>query len=744
MTPSDVDALKREMADLAKQRYTERTPERQQVCALIEKEGVLRAAGTYAAVRRVAHMTVPEGRMLSARRSLATGRVSEREFEAVLGRDDSDHINIMLRGQVAARAVCRLAIGSQAVGTGFLVAPGLLVTNNHVIGSPEDARRFVAEFDYELDLDDQPRVPIVRFSLEPDRVFVTSDRRELDFTFVAVRQKSLQGDRRIEEFGWIPLDDRVDKILTGEPAVIIQHPRGEQKRVCIFSAELVDKLEDHLHYTTDTDGGSSGSCVFNRSWQLVALHHAAVESDQLRHGQPRMVNEGIRVSSILRALQTGERVHPGVDGDRIDDREAVLRAVTDPAVIRDGRPQLGEAERPATIAADDRTSAPRVGPRTVLDEARGTVIRRKPADHFEGRSAEHFGYKSGFLRGHDIPMPALPDALDDDVTQTDQGESILRYTHYSVILSASRRMPIVTAVNIAGARSVRLGRKERDFEAADVWSYDPRVPEEAQLGPEIYDRTDFDYGHMVRREDPVWGDDNTARMANDDSFYMTNCAPQHNALNTKTWQALENAILDSARASRRNVSVFTGPVLSPDDPYVLDVQVPTAFWKVVAYLEAGELRAHGFMQWQTDMVSDMRVRPEAFADGLARAEQYQVPIRDIARITSLDFGPLLDADTFRPAGSQGRRRRLDESLIRELLPVAPRRDDRDAQDAANSVMAVLPSRAREVAPSSGSARDVVQAIRDLQATLARFLEHESANGKSSTESEGSSERIDDG
>lgn len=742
MNAGDVDALKRELAELTKHRYVERTAERRELCEKIEKEGVLRAAGTYAAVRRVAHMTVPEGRMLSARRSRETGRVSEREFEAVLGRDDSDHINIMLRGQVAARAVCRLAIGSQAVGTGFLVAPGLLVTNNHVIATPEDAQRFVAEFDYELDLDDQPRVPIVRFSLEPDRIFVTSDRRDLDFTFVAVRPKSMQGHRRIDEFGWIPLDDRVDKILTGEPAVIIQHPRGEQKRVCIFSAELVDKLDDYLHYTTDTDGGSSGSCVFNRSWQLVALHHAAVESDQLHHGHPKMVNEGVRVSSILRALQTGDRVHPGSDGDRVDDREAVLRAVTDPGVIRDGRPQLG----PSPPIATKPTASPGHRPgRAVIDEARGTVIRSKPPGHFDDRPGEHFGYKSGFLGGHPVPMPALPDALAEDLTQTDDGETVLRYTHYSVVMSASRLLPIVTAVNINGAQSVRLGRKERSFEAADVWSYDPRIAEDAQLGPEVYDRTDFDYGHMVRREDPVWGDDNTARMANDDTFYMTNCAPQHNALNTKTWQTLENAILDSARASRRKVSVFTGPVLRPDDPFVLDVQVPTAFWKIVAYVEAGALRAHGFMQWQTDLVSDMRVRPESLADGLARAEAYQVPIREIARITSLDFGVLLDADTLRGTRGAGRRRRLDESLIRELLPLdASHPVERDPQRAADSVIGVLPDRARRARASSAGARDVVQAIRELQATLARFLEHAPTNGSSSREGAALGEALDDG
>ncbi len=48
-----------------------------------------------------------------------------------------------------------------------------------------------------------------------------------------------------------------------------------------------------LHYAADTDGGSSGAPVFNDGWQLVALHHGGVESDD------GWMNEGIRISAII-------------------------------------------------------------------------------------------------------------------------------------------------------------------------------------------------------------------------------------------------------------------------------------------------------------------------------------------------------------------------------------------------------------------------------------------------------------
>ncbi len=46
------------------------------------------------------------------------------------------------------------------------------------------------------------------------------------------------------------------------------------------------------------------------------------------------------------------------------------------------------------------------------------------------------------------------------------------------------------------------------------------------------DPDDFDIGHHVRREDPVWGD--TAEFAikcNDDTFHSTNACPQHKNFN---------------------------------------------------------------------------------------------------------------------------------------------------------------------------------------------------------------------
>jgi endonuclease G len=626
-----------------KDRYNKRAQSRDAKLKEVEERGVLRAAGIEAAVGRAAHLTVVEGR----------------NFEAIIGGNDLDDINFLPRGTKAARSTCRLTVQGVPIGTGFLIAPGLLLTNNHVIGSRVDAADFTAEFDFELDEFGDPKSPS-RFRLDPDKLYVGSKALDLDFSIVAVAETGETGES-IRSFGWLPLDGRTNKILEGEPIVIVQHPQGRMKQICIFHGELVDRLDGtYLHYTTDSEPGSSGSPAFNRSWQVVGLHHASVPAGTRRRGQPTMLNEAVRASVIVQALQRGEKLL-AEDGDlHLADAQKAYSRISNPATMGDGRPQ-----GPRTLCVGSPTPAP-----ATIPELERTTIRTHDAAHFQGRG----GYQSDFLgAGFAVPLPALPPWMEQETAKLldDPQKYVLDYTHFSCVISASRKLPLLTACNIDGKLSRSLSRKDRnpdagpesmipgvaELEAADVWFFDGRISRGLQLGPDVYDKTAFDFGHMVRREDPVWDDLRTARIANDDTFHMSNCAPQHHDLNTKTWLELENGVLRTARERKMRVSVFTGPVLSTRDPVVLGVKVPTGFWKIVAWVENGRLKARGFMQWQKELV-DRIIDSLERATPLDRVEEYQVRIRDIARETALDFGPLLAADD----PPRGGGRQIDESL----------------------------------------------------------------------------------
>lgn len=227
---------------------------------------------------------------------------------------------LWLRRAIAtADAVARLD-APRGKGTGFLVSPWLLLTNHHVVESPDQAASTSVRFRYEEDR--RGRISRVRnYLMDPGRFFLTSPRDLLDFTLVALRPLD-DGKSPGEVFGQVPLIGMEGKILLGGAVNIIQHPGGRPREVAVRNNRLLN-LEDkrRLVYETDTEPGSSGAPVLNDRWEVVALHHRAVEAvdDQGRkidrNGDPLTddtpeelrnwyANAGIRVSAIVADIES--------------------------------------------------------------------------------------------------------------------------------------------------------------------------------------------------------------------------------------------------------------------------------------------------------------------------------------------------------------------------------------------------------------------------------------------------------
>jgi endonuclease G len=217
----------------------------------------------------------------------------------------------------------------------------------------------------------------------------------------------------------------------------------------------------------------------------------------------------------------------------------------------------------------------------------------------------------------------------------DPGE--LKYHHFSVSLSRSRRLAFWTAVNIDG----KTHKKEQMQRGRDSWCYDPRVPDQFQVGNELYTGTDFDRGHLVRRLDPAWGRTvQAARTANDDTFHWTNCSPQHKDFNEgkALWAGLEDYLLEKAAGESKRMVVFTGPVLAATDPTYRGVQVPLKFWKVAVVARPnGRLASLAFLVDQERLVRGMI----SFAlDPQAVARTLQTTVPNVEQLSGLDFGAL--------------------------------------------------------------------------------------------------------
>jgi len=251
-------------------------------------------------------------------------------------------------------------------------------------------------------------------------------------------------------------------------------------------------------------------------------------------------------------------------------------------------------------------------------------------------------------RGYDPLFLALPVAL--PAPTAARTVRLLTYTHFSVLLDPVRRLALATGVNIDGDRLLDLAR-------GDDWHLDPRVLETEQAGAELYARNDLDRGHLVRRRDPVWGDQVTAQRANDDTFVFTNAAPQAADFNQgeTLWSGLEDHVLEYARAGGARISVFTAPVLDASDPLYRGIRIPRRFWKVAAWVAqtGGEqaLRAAAFVLDQSPQLDaiDVRASGPDSPPPLGPFRTFQVPVTDVAALTDLDLATLSAADVLAAA-----------------------------------------------------------------------------------------------
>ena len=569
----------------------------------------------------------------------------------------------------------------EGFATGFLIAPGLLITNHHVFSDADECGGCGVQFGYELQADRHIAAGPV-FALDPGRFFYTN--AALDCTVVGVLSQAIGSDAALAAFGTHHLTPALGKILVGQTISIIQYPDGGPKKYGVRDNELLlpaQPSEVFLQYTTDTLPGSSGSPAFNKDWEVVALHHSGVP--EVRNGRILTIrgtpwtkgmpdsdihwiaNEGVRVSKLCAALidaQVEPRFHD-VWADLIATFQEDFTmlpamktaAVAPAATAADARSVSIVVNGSATFnfspAAEDSGAA--VMRLDATSAAPAPTVAPPGADEkklvFDPDYKARPGYKDDFLPIR-VSLPSVIKARAHELLKNGSAPLLLKYHHYSLVMNTTRRMQMWSAVNADYTPSKR--RKTRKEFGDETWVADPRIAGALQIeDQDLYDPAKkFDRGHIVARDDTAWGD--TAKeeiFANSDSYHWTNCTPQHEQFNRAVgdyhglWGQLENHIRKEAKNVGYRMSLFAGPIFDAKHDIEHDfgggpIAVPVRFWKVLIVTEEAaskkpRLRAYGFVLDQLPAIQKYGL--EKFA--AAEFKTYQVTLGEITKRTGVVF-----------------------------------------------------------------------------------------------------------
>lgn len=207
-------------------------------------------------------------------------------------------IALLRRGVELGAAVCRLLVtmsGQNFYGTGFRIGEDLILTNHHVLFDRDNAPATAVEawFGYERTFAGLDLAPTV-VSGDPASIVGAADH---DWAVVRT-QGAMPADAPI-----IPLAG-AEPVRVDDRVYIIQHPSGAPKKIGMIHNIVRYFDDDVVQYLTDTEGGSSGSPVFNEQWGLVALHHQWVQVP--RNGVTEIRNQGRRIERVVAGLQAAQ------------------------------------------------------------------------------------------------------------------------------------------------------------------------------------------------------------------------------------------------------------------------------------------------------------------------------------------------------------------------------------------------------------------------------------------------------
>ena len=219
--------------------------------------------------------------------------------------------------------ICRIECPmNQAVGTGWLVANDLLLTNWHVVrrvlAGERKATDMICRFDYATgSAGTNPGVTCnlaaqwcVDFSeASPAELGTGTDAptaAQLDYALLRLAEP--MGTKAGTSAAGGPRGFITTKRGTASPAddsivFVLQHPEGDPLKLAIGAAKGTNANSTRVMHDANTEGGSSGSPCLNAKLELIALHNGGDPLYDGVNGTPTK-NQAVPLEPILARLET--------------------------------------------------------------------------------------------------------------------------------------------------------------------------------------------------------------------------------------------------------------------------------------------------------------------------------------------------------------------------------------------------------------------------------------------------------
>ena len=210
-----------------------------------------------------------------------------------------------LPSEIVSRAICRVEAPDygNALGTGFLIAPSLIITNYHVLeavkgidGIANQAAKLSFRFGYR-EFPPPVQSGVLFNARGVGTLMASSETQKLDYALIQlVENPHDQNEIRIHPLRVGPSR----AVVRDERVNILQHPGGKPEQLAL--GQVVYEGGDYFQHTANTEGGSSGSPVFDKQWNVIGLHRGS-GPDPVRKDTPEFGNESVTWMAIWPAIQ---------------------------------------------------------------------------------------------------------------------------------------------------------------------------------------------------------------------------------------------------------------------------------------------------------------------------------------------------------------------------------------------------------------------------------------------------------